>query len=166
MAVHDHRGASPATVSFSIITVSDSREANTDTSGKLIESLASAKGHSVVSRLIVKDDATEILSSLRKSVEGPSDVIVFTGGTGITSRDVTPETIRPMMDKVIDGFGELFRNLSYMSIGGASIMSRSLAGIIGRKPVFCLPGSPDAVRLAMESIILPEIGHLVRESRR
>lgn len=166
MAVHEHRGTSPASVSFSIVTVSDSRNADTDSSGKLIESMAASKGHRVVSRVVVKDDAAEILASLRNCVEGDSDIIVFTGGTGITSRDVTPETIRPRMDKVIDGFGELFRHLSYMSIGGASIMSRSFAGVISGKLVFCLPGSPDAAKLAMESIILPEAGHLVRETRR
>lgn len=166
MAVHEHRGTSPASVSFSIVTVSDSRTEATDTSGDLIESLAKSKGHSIASRAVVKDDATEILDSLRKCLEGPADVIAFTGGTGITSRDITPETIAPLMDKVIGGFGELFRHLSYMNVGGASIMSRAFAGIIGRKLVFCMPGSPDAVRLAMESIILPEIGHMVRETRR
>ncbi len=166
MAVHQHRETSPGKVSIGIVTVSDSRTKETDSSGELIEKLAREKGHSVLARKIVMDDAGQILAALKESIETGADVVLFTGGTGITSRDITYETLRPLMDKVMDGFGELFRQLSHAEIGTAAIMSRSFAGIISRRVVFCLPGSPDACRLAVEKIILPEIGHIVREVKR
>ncbi|MCL4317020.1 MAG: molybdenum cofactor biosynthesis protein MoaB [Candidatus Thermoplasmatota archaeon] len=166
LAVHDHRETSPQKVLFGIVTVSDSRTHETDSSGTIIEKLVSAAGHSVAVRSIVKDDGREILSALTASIDGGAEAVVFTGGTGITSRDVTYETLRPLMEKLLDGFGELFRYLSYMKIGSAAIMSRAFAGVIKGKIVFCLPGSPEAVSLAMEAIILPEIGHIIREIRR
>ncbi len=166
MTVHEHRDTSPRAVSFGIITVSDSRGRESDSSGDLIDELVRGGGHSTVSRSLVKDDPEEILAALRKAIEGGADAIVLTGGTGITSRDVTYETIHPLLDKEMSGFGELFRHLSYPQIGSASIMSRAFAGITGGRAVFCLPGSPEAVRLALEQIILPEIGHIAREMRR
>lgn len=166
MAAHEHRHSSPRSVTFGITTVSDSRTTETDTSGDLIYRLVTEKGHRVAGRRIARDDADEILAALKEFIEGPAEAVVFTGGTGITSRDVTYETLRPLIDKFLDGFGELFRFLSFREVGSAAIMSRAFAGTSGGKLVFCLPGSPDAVRLAMEELILPEIGHLVREVRR
>lgn len=166
MAVHEHRETSPRKVIFGVVTVSDSRNAETDSSGDVIEALVRGEGHAVAARSIVKDEPSQILAALKQSIENGSDAIVFTGGTGITSRDVTCETLRPLMDKVLDGFGEVFRYLSYKEIGAAAVMSRAIAGVISRKIVFCLPGSPEAARLAVEKIILPEIGHIVREVNR
>lgn len=166
MAAHEHRQSSPRAVTFGITTVSDSRTAETDTSGDAICRLVTEKGHKVAGRRIVRDDADEILAALKEFLEGEAEAVVFTGGTGISSRDVTYETLSPLIDKFLDGFGELFRFLSFNDIGSAAIMSRAFAGTSGGKLVFCLPGSPDAVKLAMEKLILPEIGHLVREVRR
>jgi molybdenum cofactor biosynthesis protein B len=148
------------------VTVSDSRTRETDSSGDVIEKLVSAAGHTISARSIVRDDRGEILAALNAFAGGGAYAAVFTGGTGITSRDVTYETLRPLMEKVLDGFGELFRYLSYREIGSAAVMSRAFAGVMKGKIVFCLPGSPEAVRLALESIILPEIGHMIREVRR
>ncbi len=166
MAVHEHRETSPRKITFGIVTVSDSRHAKTDSSGDVIEGLVRGEGHAVAARSIVRDEPSQILTALKESIEKGSDAIVFTGGTGITSRDVTYETLRPLMDKVLDGFGEVFRYLSYKEIGTAAVMSRAIAGVISRKIVFCLPGSPEAARLATERIILPEIRHIVREVNR
>lgn len=166
MSVHEHRKTSPQKVVFGVVTVSDSRTAESDSSGDLIQGLLSERDHQVAERKIVKDEEGEILAALKGQLEGNAEAVIFTGGTGMTSRDVTYETLRPLMDKVMDGFGELFRYLSYAEIGSAAMMSRACAGVVGGKPVFCLPGSPEAVRLALERLILPEIGHLLREVRR
>lgn len=166
MASREHRKTSPRRVSFCVVTVSDSRTAKTDSSGELIEKLASGQGHRIVMRSVVRDEKTEILSALEASFSSGGEAVVFTGGTGITSRDITCETLRPLMSKTLDGFGEIFRYLSYGQVGSAAMMSGAMAGVISGRIVFCLPGSPDAVRLAMESIILPEVGHIVREMGR
>lgn len=166
MAVHDHRATSPSSVNFAVITVSDTRTTASDSSGDKIQEMLRSRSHEVVMRTIVHDEPAEILAALKKSVEGRAEAVIFTGGTGLTSRDVTRETVLPLMDRQIDGFGELFRYISFQEIGSAALMSRSFAGIIGRKPVFCLPGSTEAVRLAMEKLVLPEIGHILREVRR
>ncbi|MCL4346535.1 MAG: molybdenum cofactor biosynthesis protein MoaB, partial [Candidatus Thermoplasmatota archaeon] len=107
-----------------------------------------------------------IRSALYNMLNEKCDVIIFTGGTGITSRDITYESVEPELNKKIPGFGELFRFLSYQEIGSAAMMSRAFAGVVRGKVVFCLPGSPDGVRLAMDRLILPEIGHAIREARR
>lgn len=148
-----------------MLTISDTRTPATDTSGDAIASALENAGHVIVDRQIVKDDPPAV----RRAVESgatSADVVVTTGGTGITSRDGTYEAVSALFHKRIDGFGELFRMLSYEQVGSAAIMSRACAGTIGRTAVFALPGAEQAVRLAVEKLILPEIGHVVRELRR
>jgi molybdopterin adenylyltransferase len=122
-------------------------------------------GHEVVGRAIVRDDPATVINVVRSKAED-ADVIITTGGTGIASRDSTYEAIASLLDKRLDGFGELFRMLSYAEIGSAAMLSRASAGAMGRTAVFSLPGSEHAVRLAVSKLILPEVGHVVRELRR
>jgi len=159
-----HRKDAPASVRCFVLTISDSRTSATDTSGNAIASALETAGHVIVGREIVKDDPPAV----RRAVQGaPSvDVVITTGGTGIASRDGTYEALSALFDKHIEGFGELFRMLSYEQVGSAAMMSRACAGTMGRTAVFALPGSEQAVRLAIEKLILPEIGHVVRELRR
>ncbi len=123
-------------------------------------------GHSVLSRRVVRDDVQALNDVFDEMMGTGSNAIIFSGGTGITSRDLTYETIARRLDKRIDGFGELFRYLSYAEVGSAAMMSRAFGGLSAGTLVFCLPGSPDGAVLAMEKLILPEIGHLVREAKR
>jgi molybdenum cofactor biosynthesis protein B len=165
MSVEDHRKTAPASVRCAVITISDSRTAQTDSSGDAIAQALKAAGHTIVRREIVRDDphaVGELVSTAAADVQ----VIITTGGTGITSRDSTYEAIVGLLDKRLDGFGELFRMLSYEQIGSAAMLSRACAGTIATSAVFALPGAQRAVELAMEKLILPEIGHVVRELRR
>lgn len=167
MSVHEHRTASPTTVRAFVLTVSDTRTVETDTSGQLLRSLFEGAGHHVVGHQIVKDEATQIQDVLtRVLAEQAADVIVLTGGTGITPRDVTIEAIQPFLEKELVGYGELFRMLSWQEIGPAAMLSRAKAGVSGRSLIIATPGSSAAVTLAMEKLILPEVGHLLREARR
>jgi len=166
-AADAHRADAPAAVRCFIVTISDTRTGATDTSGAAIVSLVGAAGHAVSGRTIVKDDAAAIRGAVSSAAgSGASDAIITTGGTGISARDGTYDAIAALFDRRLDGFGELFRALSYQEIGSAAMLSRAAAGIIGRCAVFVLPGSEHAVRLGMEKLILPEIGHVVRELRR
>lgn len=158
-----HRKDAPKSVRCFVLTISDTRTPATDTSGDAIVSALESAGHVIQGRNIVKDDPNAVQQAVKSaSVE----VVITTGGTGITSRDGTYEAVSGMFDKALDGFGELFRMLSYEQIGSAAMMSRACAGVIGRMAVFSLPGSEHAVRLAMDKLIIPEIGHIVRELRR
>jgi molybdopterin adenylyltransferase len=148
-----------------VITISDTRTEATDSSGNAIADLLTAGGHQVVGRRIVHDEPADVRDVVQKAASG-ADVIITTGGTGITSRDSTFEAIEALLHKKLDGFGELFRMLSYEEIGAAAMLSRASAGTLGRVAVFSLPGSEHAVRLAVTKLILPEIGHVVRELRR
>ena len=148
-----------------VVTISDTRTEATDSSGAAIVELLAAAGHQVTRRKLVKDDATAVRDAVM-SGKTAADVVITTGGTGITARDNTYDTIAALLDKRLDGFGELFRMLSYADIGAAAMLSRATAGSIGKTAVFALPGSENAVRLAMTKLILPEIGHVVRELRR
>ena len=162
-----HRADAPASVRCFIVTISDTRTEATDTSGAAIVSLLEAAGHSVSGRKIVKDDATAIRGAVSYAAKsGASDVVITTGGTGISARDGTYEALSALFERTLDGFGELFRSISYGQIGSAAMLTRATAGIIGHCAVFVLPGSENAVRLGMEKLILPEIGHVVRELRR
>jgi molybdenum cofactor biosynthesis protein B len=163
----DHRAQAPDNVRCFIITVSDTRSPNDDRGGPLIRELLEAQGHQINGTLIVRDEKREIEEAVRAALEGvlSSEAIILTGGTGIGERDVTPEAIQPLLTKHLPGFGEVFRVLSYQEIGAATMLSRAFAGVIGRTLIFALPGSPNAVRLAMEKLVVPEIGHLVRELR-
>ena len=148
-----------------MITISDSRTIATDTSGAAIVDMLAQAGHVVVDRRLVRDEPALVREAVR-SAEGGADVVITTGGTGITARDSTYEAIASLLDKRLDGFGELFRMLSYEEIGAAAMMSRAIAGTIGRIAVFALPGSENAVRLALAKLVLPEVAHVVRELRR
>jgi len=158
-----HKKDAPASVRCYVLTISDTRTQENDTSGDAIVELLSGAGHQLAGRRIVKDDPAALRGALRSQT---ADAIITTGGTGITIRDSTYEAISALLDKQLDGFGELFRMLSYAEIGPAAMMSRACAGTLGRVAVFALPGSEHAVRLAMTKLILPELGHVVRELRR
>jgi molybdopterin adenylyltransferase len=169
VSVSAHRNDAPASVRCVVVTVSDTRTESNDTSGDAIVELLKSAGHDVGDRRIVRDDPEAVRSLVRSVVEsnpGVADVVITTGGTGITARDSTYEAITALLDKRLDGFGELFRMLSFGEIGAAAMLSRATAGSIGTTAVFALPGSEHAVRLAMTRLILPEIGHVVRELRR
>ncbi len=167
MGYHDHKEKSPTSVAVAVVTISDSRTEATDESGRLMKERLAAAGHPVAFYALLKNDAARIAATLNELIANPAvQVIVTTGGTGAGSRDLTVETVTPMLDKKLDGFGELFRYLTYQELGTASIMSRALAGIASSKVIICLPGSLGAVTLAMDRIILPELGHLVREATR
>ena len=164
---HHHRQAAPEDVPTAIVTVSDTRTLDSDTGGQLVEELLRSAGQTVSGRRIVKDEPEAIRAALLAALADPgSRAVVFTGGTGIAPRDVTPDTVEPLLERVIPGFGELFRMLSYQDIGSAALLSRALAGLTGGKVVFVIPGSRGAVRLALEKLILPELGHLAGEARK
>jgi len=148
-----------------VLTISDTRTDANDASGDAIVGLLTSAGHQVAARRIVRDDPAAVREAVQSGVHA-ADVIITTGGTGITARDSTYEAIAALLDKRLDGFGELFRMLSYAEIGAAAMLSRATAGSIGSTAVFSLPGSENAVRLAMTRLILPEVGHVVRELRR
>ncbi|WP_409302162.1 molybdenum cofactor biosynthesis protein B [Peribacillus sp. SCS-155] len=161
----EHKKAAPLQVRCKIITVSDSRNKETDKSGKLMHDLLKQQGHVISDYAIVKDDREEIQNEIILGCENPDiDIILTNGGTGIAKRDTTIEAVKAMLDKEIPGFGELFRMLSYQDdIGPAAMLSRAIAGVVKNKAIFSTPGSTAAVRLAMEKLILPEMGHVVRE---
>ncbi|WP_430784774.1 MogA/MoaB family molybdenum cofactor biosynthesis protein [Virgibacillus flavescens] len=164
MAVDAHK-ANERKVKCMILTVSDTRSEYTDKSGKLIEQLLNASGHHIEIMEIISDKQQSIKSMIDAGRENPDiDVILTNGGTGIAHRDVTIETVKPMLEKEITGFGELFRSLSYSEdIGSAAMLSRAIAGVTNHTAVFSMPGSTGAVRLAMERLILPELSHVVNE---
>jgi molybdenum cofactor biosynthesis protein B len=161
----EHKAAAPASVRCFVITVSDTRTDATDTSGGAIASLLEAAGHRVAGRALVRDDPEAVRGTIERQLVNPDvQAIITTGGTGITSRDSTYEAIAGMLQKQLDGFGELFRMLSYQQIGSAAMMSRACAGLVAGRIIISLPGSEDAVRLAMEKLVLPELGHLVQQA--
>jgi len=163
----EHKAAAPARVGCYVITVSDTRTEATDTGGRAIIDLLTAAGHQVIGHAIVKDDADVLRDCIGRQLASPGvQAIITTGGTGITSRDCTYEAVTAMLWKRLDGFGELFRVLSFQEIGPAAMLSRAVAGTIAGRVVVALPGSEAAVRLALEKLLLPELGHLVREATR
>ena len=167
-ATHEeHQAQGPPSVRCAVITVSDTRTLETDTGGQSVVVALTAAGHLVVAREIIPDEPAR-MRALLESLRGRDDVdaILLTGGTGITSRDQTYETVTSLLDKPLPGYGEVFRMLSFQEIGPAAILSRAVGGLIGRKVLLTMPGSPAAVRLAMEKIIVPQLPHLVREARR
>lgn len=161
MAVpHQHKEHAPASVKCGVITSSDSRTQDTDESGKLIKDLLLRAGHAVLFYVVVKDEAKPIADAVEQA-SWTCDVIITNGGTGLARRDVTIPTLTPHFERTLPGFGELFRRLSYDTIGSAAWLSGATAGVYHGRIVFCLPGSPDACRLAMEKLILPELGHVI-----
>lgn len=167
MSHREHRPAVPRSLSIALLTISDTRSAADDRSGDLARELLEGNGHRVAPRALLKDDPDAVaLWVLRALSLAGLDGVITTGGTGISPRDRTYEALAGILDRRIDGFGELFRSLSYAEIGSAAMLSRAVGGIARGRLVFCLPGSPDAVRLALEKLILPELGHLVAELRK
>ena len=165
--VDEHRDSSPQHLCCAVVTVSDTRTLETDRGGALLLDLLSAAGHEVADRVLVADEPDQI-RSLLEQYQGRDelDAILITGGTGIGRRDQTCETVSALLTKPLPGYGELFRMLSYAEIGPAAMLSRAVGGLLDRKLVLTMPGSPAAVQLAMEKLILPELPHLVHEARK
>ncbi|UOQ48978.1 molybdenum cofactor biosynthesis protein MoaB [Gracilibacillus caseinilyticus] len=163
-----HKKEAPKSVRCKVITVSDTRTAETDKSGQLMRNYLENAQHQVTVYEIVKDEQHVIWQAIDSGLKNAEvDAILLNGGTGIAKRDVTIEVVEHMMDKAIPGFGEIFRMLSYQDdIGSAAILSRATAGVVENKAVFATPGSSGAVKLAMERLIIPELGHVVREIRK
>ncbi len=166
MADKSHTERSLKTVACFVITVSDTRDETTDRSGGAIKASLEEQGHAVAGYGIVKDEPEEIRALIAKALAVDAvDVVILNGGTGIAPRDGTYEVVSGVLDKRIDGFGELFRFLSYQEIGSAAMLSRALAGTAGSRVVVSLPGSSGAVKLAMTSLLLPQLGHMVAQAR-
>ena len=165
-STEQHRADAPDVVACFVLTVSDTRTLETDKGGALIEELLGHAGHTITERQVVRDEISLIVDAVNNAMNGVArpDAIVVTGGSGISNRDVTPEALKPLLTKEMPGFGEVFRALSWDEVGPATMLSRAFAGTIGGTLLFVLPGSTNAVRLAMEKLIVPELGHLVREA--
>jgi molybdenum cofactor biosynthesis protein B len=165
MAQWEHKAEAPGSIRCFVLTVSDTRTEDTDASGRAIADLLTGAGHVIAGRAIVKDDPAKVREVMTHQIANPDvQVIITTGGTGITSRDSTYEAVSAMLEKQLDGFGELFRMLSYEQIGSAAMMSRACAGLVAKRIVVSLPGSEAAVRLAMQRLLIPELGHLVQQA--
>ncbi len=163
----EHKAHAPRVVHCYVLTISDTRTEATDTSGQAICDLLWADGHQVAGRRIVRDEPAEVRAAIEAQLSAPDvDAIITTGGTGISSRDTTFEVVEQLLEKRLDGFGELFRMLSFQEIGSAAMLSRACGGIARGKIVLSMPGSEAAVRTGMTKLILPELGHLVREVTR
>ena len=168
-----HKAAAPKKLNFGIFICSTSRyqlmqkgERIDDVSGDTIEALLKTAGHVILFKKIISDDKGMIGDAVKRVLEfGDLDVAIFCGGTGIAPSDVTIETVSPFLEKTLPGFGEIFRRLSYDKVGSAAVLSRAVAGVAKGKALFCIPGSPDAVRVSVELLILPEAPHIVRHAR-
>jgi molybdenum cofactor biosynthesis protein B len=167
LSAEQHRQYAPTRLGFALITVSDSRTPETDTSGRTMRERIEAAGHSVASATIVPDEIPAVRAALLAAlgVDGV-DVVAVSGGTGFSPRDVTIEAATPLFERPIEGFGELFRMLSFSDVGPAAMLSRAAAGLVQGRAIFLLPGSPKAVALALDRLILPEAGHLLGQARR
>jgi len=167
MSHREHHAASPTRIRCYVVTVSDTRTKETDTGGQLLRRLLTDDGHSVLGHAIVPDDADTLRRALEHQLGAEAvQAVITTGGTGISRRDGSYEVISQLLDKRLDGFGELFRALSFEEIGPSAMLSRACAGTARRKILISLPGSQNAVRLGMTRLVLPELGHLVREVTR
>jgi molybdopterin adenylyltransferase len=163
----EHKAQGPPSVRCAVITVSDTRTLENDTGGRAVIDHLTTAGHSIVAHEMIPDEPSRMRPLLESYRDRDDlDAILMTGGTGIASRDQTYETVSGLLDKPLPGYGEIFRLLSFQEIGPAAILSRATGGLIGRKVLLTMPGSPAAVRLAMEKIIIPELPHMVREARR
>lgn len=163
----EHKAMAPRSIRCFVVTVSDTRTEATDKSGRAIAELLEAAGHAVVGRTIVRDDAELVRDVIvRQLATADVQAIITTGGTGISSRDTTYEAVSALLQKRLDGFGELFRILSYEQIGSAAIMSRACAGLSAGRIIVALPGSEAAVRLAMEKLLVPELAHMVQQAQK
>jgi molybdenum cofactor biosynthesis protein B len=163
MGVHEHKKQAPRFITLGIISVSTTRALIDDTSGQWIREQAEKIGHRIVFHEVIPDDAAQITATLKDRIKDLSpQVILMSGGTGITKKDVTIEAVSPLFDKELSAFGPLFAKLSMEEIDSAAIMSRASAGVIGNTVVFCMPGSLNACKLACSKLIFPELGHLVK----
>jgi molybdenum cofactor biosynthesis protein B len=162
-AVTEHHARAPRRVSCFVLVVSDSRKLETETSGRAIAHLLTEAGHEVLDRALVHDEPVEVVAAVNGAIARGAAVIITTGGTGIAKRDSTFEALSGRFEKTLPGFGELFRMLSFEQIGPAAMLSRATAGVLGGCALFMLPGSEDAVRLAMTRLVLPELGHIVQQ---
>jgi len=168
-----HKATAPKQLNFGIFMCSTSRyqqlqkgEKIDDVSGELIEALLKNAGHKVLFKKIIADDKVLIQEAVKSVLDSADlDAAIFCGGTGIAPSDVTIETVSPFLEKTLPGFGEIFRRLSYDKVGSAAVLSRAVAGVAKGKAFFCIPGSPDAVRVSVEMLILPETPHIVRHAR-
>jgi molybdenum cofactor biosynthesis protein B len=166
MALEEHRSQSPSSLGFAVITISDTRSGAEDKGGAYLVARLQAAGHSIAARETVRDERDAIQGVVRRCAAIESvDLVLTTGGTGIAPRDVTFDSLRAIFDSEIPGFGELFRWLSFREIGAATLLSRAIGGLIGGKVVLALPGSPKALALALDEIVLKEAGHLVSQTR-
>ena len=164
MSREEHHRKAPSSVGVAIVTVSDTRTSADDTSGRLARELLEKAGHTVREALILKDEPDAVRDAVRALAARPDvRAIVLNGGTGISKRDRTYEAVASLLERRLDGFGELFRALSYQEIGSAAMLSRAVAGLVGDTVVFSVPGSTAAVRLALERLVLPELGHIAGE---
>ncbi|MFG6493862.1 molybdenum cofactor biosynthesis protein MoaB [Fictibacillus sp. UD] len=168
MSVQEHKARAPKIVNCMIVTVSDTRNEETDKSGKLIQTFLKSQNHVITEYRIVSDDKQWIQDAAQFGIQNDNiDVVLFNGGTGIAARDVTIESLIPLFDKEITGFGELFRMLSYTEdIGSSAMLSRAIAGVKDRTAIFALPGSSGAVKLGMEKLIMPELNHVVQQLKK
>ena len=167
MSHREHRAASPAQVRCYVLTVSDTRTEENDTGGRLLRELLTGEGHQVIGHAIVPDEAVTLRAAIERQLDAEAvQAVITTGGTGISRRDGTYEVVSELIDKQIDGFGELFRALSFEEIGPAAMLSRACAGTARGRILISLPGSQNAVRLAITRLVNPELGHLVREVTR
>jgi molybdenum cofactor biosynthesis protein B len=166
MASSEHRRDAPASVAVHVITVSDTRTLETDRSGAAIAAMLEQGGHVIHGRTILRDEPADVRAKVLDLAATGVDAVITTGGTGITARDGTFEAVDGLLTKRLPGFGEIFRMISYQQVGAAAMLSRATAGLVDRTVVIALPGSESAVRLAMDELIVPELGHLVREARR
>ncbi|MGH7907679.1 MAG: MogA/MoaB family molybdenum cofactor biosynthesis protein [Candidatus Binataceae bacterium] len=160
MPAHEHHRDDRKGLRIAVVTLSDTRTIDTDESGRLIRELAEHAGHRVVHYEIAADSPEEISGAIERALAQAADAVVLNGGTGIAPRDSTIEVVRHMLDQELEGFGELFRMLSYSEIGPAAFLSRALAGVARGKIIAALPGSPAACRLGMEKLLIPELGHM------
>ena len=160
---HHAKAASQGSVPIAIVTVSDTRTPETDTSGKLIRQLVEGAGHHVTGYRIVRDEPEEVRAALEEFCDGRARLVIFNGGTGISKRDRTFDVISKALEKTLPGFGELFRMLSFQEVGAAAMLSRATGGVYRDTVVFSTPGSPNAVEVAVGKLILPEIQHLAWE---
>ena len=166
MSTHEHKKEAPKSVTIGIITVSTTRALVEDTSGLWMKENAQKQGHEIVHHQVIPDDAEQIVATLEMVIrDRKPQVVLITGGTGITRKDVTIEAVAPLFTKELSAFGPLFAQLSTKQIGSAAILSRATAGLVENSVVFCMPGSLNACKLACTELIFPELGHLVKHLR-
>ena len=163
MGHEEHRHEAPRSIRVFVVTASDTRGEAEDESGAFLKDAAARAGHALAGYRIVKDEPAELRAALEAAAAAGADAILVNGGTGIAGRDRTYEAVAGILEKRLDGFGELFRMLSFEEIGSAAMMSRAVAGVVRGRAIFVLPGSEHAVRLAMTRLIIPELGHVVQQ---